>query len=134
LLSHEFPIKGFGKVSRGFQFVIHIERSFLWAKDTELTRLVEIEPSVKVHKEHSHIGSIPDDFVLGNNGVIIIDEDTIWGKEDFVSIDRTSFAYGYELVGSTCDSFLGGGDNLIPDIYHIGRCNDVLTELVGSLV
>jgi hypothetical protein len=81
---------------------------------------MEIEPSIYVHKVEGAVGSIGMGDSSFGNGVFVIYEDTIGGKEDFVPMDRTSFTHSYERIGFAYDSIGGDIDYSVPYMFHIG--------------
>ena len=59
---------------------------------------MEIEPSIQVHKVEGAVCSVGMGDGSFCNGVFIVHEDAIGGKEYFVAMERTGFTHSYELV------------------------------------
>ena len=93
-LSHEFLEQGLGDILRGRQSIYQFEGILVGPQDRELTRFVEIEPSIQVVEEQGAvdlvfnlvwvIGDIEDFHILCHR-VFVIHEDSTRGEEDFMT-------------------------------------------------
>ena len=134
-LGYEFPIDGFRKGLRSLNVCYLVAGTAISPLETEVARMVEIEPRVDSLKMQGAIGSVNaiEIDLLFLVGVFIVHVNAAGGKADMMSVEIVGSTNSDELIGGAYKSFGSRVDNHLPNAGHIRGSHDVLTEFITGL-